>query len=50
MRAMTCCAWTGVFGSGPDAADYGAATGFPLGTQATASQLENLVGNLQPFR
>jgi CubicO group peptidase (beta-lactamase class C family) len=36
-------------GGGPDAADYGAATGFPLGTQATASQLENLVGTYSHF-
>ena len=36
-------------GSGPDAADYGAAQGFPLGTPATASQLENLVGTYSHF-
>jgi CubicO group peptidase (beta-lactamase class C family) len=35
--------------TGPDAADYGAATGFPLGTQATASQLEHLVGTYSHF-
>jgi len=40
----------GVFARGPEAADYGAASGFPLGTQATASQPEHLGGDLQPFR
>jgi CubicO group peptidase (beta-lactamase class C family) len=36
-------------GSGPDAADYGAAQGFPLGTQATAAQVEHLVGTYSHF-
>ena len=34
---------------GPDAAAYGAAAGFPVGTRATASQLENLVGTYSHF-
>lgn len=39
-----------VFSStGPDAATYGAAEGFPLGTRATASQLQNLVGTYSHF-
>jgi CubicO group peptidase (beta-lactamase class C family) len=36
-------------GSGPDAADYGAAAGFPLGTQATASRPEHLVATYSHF-
>jgi len=35
--------------TGPDAAAYGAAAGFPVGTRATASQLENLVGTFSHF-
>jgi CubicO group peptidase (beta-lactamase class C family) len=35
--------------SGPDAADYGAAAGFPVGTQATASQLEHLVATYSHY-
>jgi CubicO group peptidase (beta-lactamase class C family) len=35
--------------SGPDAADYGAASGFPVGTQATASQLEHLVATYSHY-
>jgi CubicO group peptidase (beta-lactamase class C family) len=35
--------------SGPDAADYGAAQGFPVGTQVTAAQLEHLVGTYSHF-
>ena len=35
--------------TGPDAAAYGAAVGFPVGTRATASQLENLVGTYSHF-
>src|ERR1700710_644828 len=35
--------------SGPDAAVYGAASGFPLGTQATASQPEHLVATYSHF-
>jgi CubicO group peptidase (beta-lactamase class C family) len=35
--------------TGPDAAAYGAAAGFPIGTRATASQLENLVGTYSHF-
>ena len=35
--------------TGPDAAAYGAAAGFPVGTRATASQLENLVGTYSHF-
>ncbi|HXO69744.1 MAG TPA: serine hydrolase [Bradyrhizobium sp.] len=35
--------------SGPDAADYGAASGFPAGTQATASQPEHLVATYSHF-
>ena len=35
--------------SGPDAAAYGAAAGYPVGTRATASQLENLVGTYSHF-
>jgi CubicO group peptidase (beta-lactamase class C family) len=35
--------------TGPDAATYGAAAGFPVGTRATASQLENLVGTYSHF-
>jgi CubicO group peptidase (beta-lactamase class C family) len=39
-----------VFSStGPDAADYGAATGFPVGARATASQVGNLVGTYSHF-
>jgi CubicO group peptidase (beta-lactamase class C family) len=36
-------------GTGPDAADYGAATGFPVGTRAMASQVGNLVGTYSHF-
>jgi CubicO group peptidase (beta-lactamase class C family) len=36
-------------GSGPDAADYGAAAGFPVGTQATASQVGHLVWTYSHF-
>jgi CubicO group peptidase (beta-lactamase class C family) len=35
--------------SGPDAADYGAAAGFPLGTPATAAQVEHLVWTYSHF-
>ena len=35
--------------SGPDAADYGAAAGFPLGTPATASQPEHLVATYSHY-
>ncbi len=35
--------------TGPDAAAYGAAAGFPVATRATASQLENLVGTYSHF-
>jgi CubicO group peptidase (beta-lactamase class C family) len=35
--------------TGPDAAAYGAAAGFPVGTRATASKLENLVGTYSHF-
>jgi CubicO group peptidase (beta-lactamase class C family) len=35
--------------TGPDAAAYGAAAGFPVGTRATSSQLENLVGSYSHF-
>ena len=35
--------------SGPDAADYGAAAGFPLGTRATAGQVDTLVGTYSHF-
>lgn len=35
--------------TGPDAAAYGAAAGFPVGTRATASQVENLVGSYSHF-
>jgi len=35
--------------TGPDAAAYGAAAGFPVGTRAMASQLENLVGTYSHF-
>ena len=35
--------------TGPDAALYGAAAGFPLGTPATASQLGHLVGTYSHF-
>jgi CubicO group peptidase (beta-lactamase class C family) len=35
--------------SGPDAADYGAAQGFPAGTQATAAQVEHLVATYSHF-
>src|SRR5262249_44747690 len=39
-----------VFSStGPDAALYGAAGGFPVGTRATTAQLENLVGAYSHF-
>ena len=34
---------------GPDAAEYGAAAGFPQGTQATASQPEHLVATYSHF-
>jgi CubicO group peptidase (beta-lactamase class C family) len=36
-------------GSGPDAADYGAAAGFPAGTPATASQVGHLVWTYSHF-
>jgi CubicO group peptidase (beta-lactamase class C family) len=36
-------------GSGPDAAEYGAAAGFPVGTQATAGQVGTLVGTYSHF-
>jgi CubicO group peptidase (beta-lactamase class C family) len=36
-------------GSGPDAADYGAAEGFPAGTPATASQVGHLVWTYSHF-
>jgi CubicO group peptidase (beta-lactamase class C family) len=35
--------------SGPDAADYGAATGFPVGARAISSQIGNLVGTYSHF-
>ncbi|UPK08372.1 serine hydrolase [Bradyrhizobium sp. 170] len=35
--------------TGPDAPAYGAAAGFPVGTRATASQIENLVGTYSHF-
>ena len=35
--------------TGPDAAAYGGAAGFPVGTRATASQLGNLVGTYSHF-
>ena len=35
--------------TGPDAAAYGAAAGFPVGTRATAGQLENLVGTYSHY-
>jgi len=35
--------------TGPDAAAYGAAAGFPVGTRTTSSQLENLVGSYSHF-
>jgi CubicO group peptidase (beta-lactamase class C family) len=35
--------------SGPDAAEYGAASGFPVGTQATASKPEHLVATYSHF-
>ncbi len=35
--------------SGPDAAEYGAAAGFPVGPAAAASQLGNLVGTYSHF-
>jgi CubicO group peptidase (beta-lactamase class C family) len=35
--------------SGPDAAEYGAAAGFPAGTQATAGQVGTLVGTYSHF-
>ena len=35
--------------TGPDAAVYGAAAGYPVGTRATASQLGNLVGTYSHF-
>jgi CubicO group peptidase (beta-lactamase class C family) len=35
--------------TGPDAAAYGATSGFPLGTRATASQPEHLVGTYSHF-
>ena len=36
-------------GTGPDAADYGAAAGFPAGTPATASQVGHLVWTYSHF-
>ena len=36
-------------GTGPDAAAYGAAAGFPVGTRATASQVGNLVATYSHF-
>jgi CubicO group peptidase (beta-lactamase class C family) len=36
-------------GTGPDAAAYGAAAGFPVGTRVTASQVGNLVGTYSHF-
>jgi CubicO group peptidase (beta-lactamase class C family) len=36
-------------GSGPDAADYGVAEGFPAGTPATASQVDHLVWTYSHF-
>ena len=35
--------------TGPDAADYGAAMGFPVGAPAAASQIGNLVGTYSHF-
>lgn len=35
--------------TGPDAAAYGASAGFPVGSRATASQLEHLVGTYSHF-
>ncbi len=35
--------------TGPDAAGYGAAAGYPIGTRTTASQPENLVGTYSHF-
>jgi CubicO group peptidase (beta-lactamase class C family) len=35
--------------TGPDAATYGAAAGYPLGTRATATQLDQLVGVYSHF-
>jgi CubicO group peptidase (beta-lactamase class C family) len=35
--------------SGPDAAEYGAASGFPLGTRATGGQVGTLVGTYSHF-
>jgi CubicO group peptidase (beta-lactamase class C family) len=35
--------------TGPDAAAYGAAAGYPVGTRATASELGNLVGSYSHF-
>ena len=35
--------------TGPDAAAYGAAAGFPVGTRTTSSQLEHLVGTYSHF-
>jgi hypothetical protein len=35
--------------TGPDAAAYGAAAGFPVGTRGTASELGNLVGTYSHF-
>jgi len=35
--------------SGPDAAEYGAAAGFPVGAPAAAIQIGNLVGNYSHF-
>src|SRR3954466_11786689 len=34
---------------GPDAAEYGAAAGFPLGSRATAGQVGTLVGTYSHF-
>jgi CubicO group peptidase (beta-lactamase class C family) len=36
-------------GSGPDAADYGAAAGFPLGTRASSGRADTLVGSYSHF-
>ena len=36
-------------GSGPDAAEYGAAAGFPLATRATAGRVDTLVGTYSHF-
>lgn len=39
----------GVFGQRPRSGDYGAATGFPVATQATAGQVDTLVGTYSHF-